>query len=97
MYRLSSSSPRATLVDIIILITVWPYVCVRGCCKSKFNNSASLITFENCLGCKKDHSRTDYRKAEKMRPGIWYLILASGYLLITIWSLYFACTMYASV
>ena len=47
--------------------------------------------------CKKDHSRTDYRKADKMRPGIWYLILAVAYLLISIWSLYFVCTMYSAV
>ena len=44
-----------------------------------------------------DHSRTDYRKVEKMRPGVWYLILAIAYLLISIWSLYFVCTMYVSV
>ena len=49
------------------------------------------------LVCKKDHTRTDYRKAEKMRPGIWYLILAVGYLLISIWSLYFVCTMFVAV
>ena len=23
-------------LDIAVLITVWPYVCVRGCCRSKF-------------------------------------------------------------
>ena len=23
-------------LDIVVLITVWPYVCVRGCCRSKF-------------------------------------------------------------
>ena len=32
-----------------------------------------------------------------MRPGIWYLILAVAYLLISIWSLYFVCTMYSAV
>ena len=32
-----------------------------------------------------------------MRPGVWYLILAVGYFAISIWSLYFVCTMYASV
>lgn len=32
-----------------------------------------------------------------MRPGIWYLILASGYLAISLWSLYFVCTMYIAV
>ena len=32
-----------------------------------------------------------------MRPGIWYLILALGYLLVSIWSLYFVCTMYVAV
>ena len=68
-------------VNIIILIILWPYVCVRGCCKR----------------CKKDHTRTDYRKAEKMRPAVWYLILASAYLVLSIWSLYFVCSMYAAV
>ena len=47
--------------------------------------------------CKKDHTRTDYRKADKVRPGIWYLILACTYLVISIWSLYFVCTMYVAV
>ena len=32
-----------------------------------------------------------------MRPGIWYLILAFAYLLISVWSLYFVCTMYVAV
>lgn len=32
-----------------------------------------------------------------MRPGVWYLILAVGYFAISIWSLYFVCTMFASV
>ena len=32
-----------------------------------------------------------------MRPGIWYLILAFAYLIISCWSLYFVCTMYAAV
>jgi len=32
-----------------------------------------------------------------MRPGIWYLILAFAYLTISIWSLYFVCTMYVAV
>lgn len=32
-----------------------------------------------------------------MRPGIWYLILAFAYLLISIGSLYIACTMYVAV
>ena len=45
------------------------------------NSSFVLLSI---TGCKKDHTRTDYRKAEKMRPGIWYLILAFGYLLISI-------------
>ena len=56
---------------------------------------SNYLTF--ITACKKDHSRTDYRKADKMRPGIWYLILASTYLVITIWSLYFVCSMYFSV
>ena len=29
------------------------------------------------IACKKDHTRSDYRKAEKNRPGVWYLICAS--------------------
>ena len=28
------------------------------------------------IACKKDHTRSDYRKAEKNRPGVWYLICA---------------------
>ena len=32
-----------------------------------------------------------------MRPGIWYLILAFGYLAISIWSLYFVCSMFETV
>ena len=47
--------------------------------------------------CKKDLKRTDYRKADKMRPGIWYLILAVAYLIISCWSTYFVCTMYVAV
>ena len=47
--------------------------------------------------CKKDLKRTDYRKADKMRPGIWYLILAIAYLIVSCWSLYFVCTMYIAV
>ena len=27
-------------INVIVLLTVWPYVCVRGCCKSKFKVSA---------------------------------------------------------
>ena len=56
---------------------------------------ATKLTFSEVY--KKDHTRTDFRKAQKMRPGIWYLILASAYLIITCWSLYFVCTMYAAV
>ena len=26
------------------------------------------------VGCKRDHTRSDYRKEEKNRPGVWYLI-----------------------
>ena len=32
-----------------------------------------------------------------MRPGVWYLILATTYLGLALWSLYFACTMYVTV
>ena len=90
------------LIDIIALLTVWPYACARGCCKCKylslFENPPPLTLLDPLSTvCKKDHSRTDYRKADKMRPGIWYLILASGYLAISLWSLYFVCTMHVAV
>ena len=65
------------------------------------HDKKDALTIKICdyyyIGCKKDHSRTDYRKADKMRPGIWYLILAFAYILISIWSLYFVCSMYFSV
>ena len=34
------------------------------------------------IACKKDHTRSDYRKAEKNRPGVWYLICASIMILL---------------
>lgn len=46
---------------------------------------------------KKDPTRSDYRKADKIRPGVWFIILAVLYLGLTAWALYFACTMYVTV
>ena len=46
---------------------------------------------------KKDPVRSDYRKADKLRPLIWYLVLATAYLAVTAWSLYMVCTLYVVV
>ena len=54
------------LVNLILMLVVCPYACARGCCR----------------GCKKDHTRSDYRKAEKNRPGVWYLICAVFMILV---------------
>ena len=40
------------------------------------------------LGCKKDHTRTDYRKEEKNRPGVWYLIIAVLMMIVDLLLLY---------
>ena len=50
-------------INIITLITVWPYVCVRGCCRCKSHYLSYLTNRFELAVCKKDHSRTDYRKA----------------------------------
>ena len=51
---------------IILMLFICPYACARSCCKV----------------CKKDYTRSDYRKEEKNKPGIWYLIVAVLMLLI---------------
>ena len=48
------------------MLFICPYACARSCCKV----------------CKKDYTRSDYRKEEKNKPGIWYLIVAVLMLLI---------------
>ena len=68
-------------IDLVTMAVLFPFVCVRSC------GSA----------CKRDITRSDYRKADKVRPGVWYLALALVYLGISLWSIYFACSMYTSV
>ena len=45
---------------LLVILIACPYASARSCCKA----------------CKKDFTRSDYKKWEKNKPGIWYLILA---------------------
>ena len=57
---------------MIIMLIICPYTCARSCCRSKIGLAFNLSKLY--LGCKKDHTRTDYRKADKNRPGVYYLV-----------------------
>ena len=59
-------------VNVVAMLLICPYACVRKCCRH----------------CKKDHTRSDYRKAEKLRPAIFYLIFSTLLMALTIWSIY---------
>ena len=45
-------------VTVILFFSFWFFACIRSCCKI----------------CKRDITRTDYRKHEKLKPGFWYLL-----------------------
>jgi hypothetical protein len=64
-----------TGINLIAIVLVCPYACVRKCCRF----------------CKKDHTRSDYRKSEKMRPAIWYLVMSALLFFLALWSLYSVC------
>jgi len=45
-------------VAIFLFFFFWFFACKRNCCRS----------------CKRDFSRSDWRKHEKLKPGIWFVI-----------------------
>lgn len=47
------------VASVLLFIFFFIFACFRGCCKC----------------CKKDFTRTDYRKHEKVLPGIWFVVL----------------------
>lgn len=49
----------STLLAVVVFMFffMWFFSCYRGCCSS----------------CKKDFSRTDYKKHQKIKPGLWFV------------------------
>ena len=59
-------------VTVILFFGFWFFACIRSCCTM----------------CKKDITRTDYRKHEKLKPGFWNLLfttIAFGLVALTLY------------